>query len=98
ECALQSSNPPLGGGTHLRLAMLHRRLARDHEALPARSEAMIHLAAIDFMSRRLTGQSTPPGAAPDRTLRTKRPVRAFPVAGAGGERRFAGANPVGDAD
>ncbi|MFD0684320.1 IS5 family transposase [Actinomadura fibrosa] len=39
--------------------MLHRRLARDYEALPVRSEAMIHLASIDLLSRRLTGQSTP---------------------------------------
>ncbi|MEV4068100.1 IS5 family transposase [Nonomuraea dietziae] len=39
--------------------MLHRRLARDYEALPARSEAMIHIAMIDLMSRRLTGESTP---------------------------------------
>ncbi|GAA2637370.1 hypothetical protein GCM10010411_91090 [Actinomadura fulvescens] len=39
--------------------MQHRRLARDYEALPARSEAMIHLASIDLLSRRLTSQSTP---------------------------------------
>src|SRR6266567_3473577 len=39
--------------------MLHRRLARDYEALPARSEAMIHLAMIDLMARRVTGESTP---------------------------------------
>jgi transposase len=39
--------------------MLHRRLARDYEALPARSEAMIHIAMIDNMTRRLTGESTP---------------------------------------
>jgi transposase len=39
--------------------MLHRRLARDYEALPARSEAMIHLAMIDLMARRCTGESTP---------------------------------------
>ncbi|WP_182906270.1 IS5 family transposase [Microbispora sp. H13382] len=39
--------------------MLHRRLVRDYEALPARSEAMIHLAMIDLMTRRLTGESTP---------------------------------------
>jgi transposase len=38
--------------------MLHRR-ARDYEALPARSEAMIHLAMIDLMTRRCTGESTP---------------------------------------
>lgn len=39
--------------------MLHRRLARDYEALPARSEAMIHLAMIDVMARRCTRESTP---------------------------------------
>jgi transposase len=39
--------------------MLHRRLARDYQALPARSEAMIHLAMIDLMTRRCTGESTP---------------------------------------
>jgi transposase len=39
--------------------MLHRRLARDYEALPARSEAMIHVAMIDLMTRRCTGESTP---------------------------------------
>jgi DDE superfamily endonuclease len=39
--------------------MFHRRLARDYEALPARSEAMIHLAMIDLMTRRLTGEATP---------------------------------------
>ncbi|WP_328868714.1 IS5 family transposase [Streptomyces sp. NBC_00287] len=38
--------------------MLHRRLARDYEALPTRSEAMIHLAMTDLMARRLTGEST----------------------------------------
>ncbi len=39
--------------------MLHRRLTRDYEARPARSEAMIHLAMTDLMTRRLTGESTP---------------------------------------
>jgi len=39
--------------------MLHRRLARDYEALPTRSEAMIHLAMTDLMARRRTGESTP---------------------------------------
>jgi len=39
--------------------MGYRRLARDYEALPQRSEAMIHLAMIDIMARRLTRESTP---------------------------------------
>ncbi|MFG2006209.1 IS5 family transposase [Spirillospora sp. NPDC048911] len=39
--------------------MLHRRLARDYETLPTRSEAMIHIAMIDLMTRRLTRESTP---------------------------------------
>jgi transposase len=39
--------------------MNHRRLARDYEAHPHRSEAMIHLAMINLMTRRLTGESTP---------------------------------------
>jgi transposase len=38
--------------------MLHRRLARDYETLPARSEAMVHLAMTDLMARRLTGETT----------------------------------------
>jgi len=39
--------------------VLHRRLVRDYETLPERSETMIHWALIDNMSRRLTGESTP---------------------------------------
>jgi hypothetical protein len=42
----------------LGLADVGRRLARDHETLPARSEAMIHLAMNDLMARRLTGEAT----------------------------------------
>lgn len=38
--------------------MLRRRLARDYETLPTRSEAMIHLAMTDLIARRLTGEST----------------------------------------
>ena len=38
--------------------MLHRRLARDYEAHSHRSEAMIHLAMTDLMTRRLTGENT----------------------------------------
>ncbi|MFI2763610.1 IS5 family transposase [Streptomyces echinatus] len=38
--------------------MLHRRLTRDYETLPERSEAMIHLAMTDLMARRLTGENT----------------------------------------
>ncbi|MFE9483905.1 IS5 family transposase [Streptomyces spororaveus] len=36
----------------------HRRLTRDYEAHPHPSEAMIHLAMINLMTRRLTGEST----------------------------------------
>lgn len=39
--------------------MHHRRPARDHETHPHRSEATIHVAVIDLMSRRLTRESTP---------------------------------------
>lgn len=38
--------------------MNHRRLSRDYETHPHRSEAMIRVAMIDFMSRRLTREST----------------------------------------
>ncbi len=39
--------------------MLHRRLARDYETLPASSEAMIHIAMLDNISRRITDETTP---------------------------------------
>ncbi|WP_101254326.1 IS5 family transposase [Streptomyces barkulensis] len=39
--------------------MHHRRLARDYETHAHRSEAMIHVAMIDLISRRLTSESTP---------------------------------------
>ncbi|MFJ4680338.1 hypothetical protein [Kitasatospora sp. NPDC088783] len=39
--------------------MNHRRLVREYETLPARSEAMVHLATINLMTRRLTGETTP---------------------------------------
>jgi transposase len=38
--------------------MLHRRLARDYETLPASSEAMIHIAMIDNTSKRITDETT----------------------------------------
>ncbi|MFE5513025.1 IS5 family transposase [Streptomyces sp. NPDC056529] len=38
--------------------MLNRRLARDYESLPTRSEAMIHLAMTSLMVRRLTSENT----------------------------------------
>ncbi|SCG03189.1 Transposase DDE domain-containing protein [Streptomyces sp. DconLS] len=38
--------------------MLHRRLARDYETRPARSEAMIHVAMAELMARRLTSENT----------------------------------------
>jgi hypothetical protein len=39
--------------------MLHRRLARDYETLASSSEALIHLAMIDNVSKRITDESTP---------------------------------------
>ena len=39
--------------------MHHRRLAHDYETHPHRSEAIIHVAMIDLISRRLTRESTP---------------------------------------
>ena len=38
--------------------MLHRRLVRDYETLPASSEAMIHIAMIDNVSKRIVGSGT----------------------------------------
>lgn len=39
--------------------MHHRRLARDYETHPYRSEATIKVAMVDLISRRLTRESTP---------------------------------------
>ncbi|MDQ0578136.1 transposase [Streptomyces rishiriensis] len=39
--------------------MNRRRLARDYEAKPHRSEAMLYLAMINLMTRWLTAESTP---------------------------------------
>jgi len=39
--------------------MMHRRLARDYETLPVSSEAMIHIASIDNLARRITDETTP---------------------------------------
>lgn len=39
--------------------MLHRRLARDYETLPASSETMIHVASIDNLTKRITDETTP---------------------------------------
>jgi transposase len=49
--------------------MQHRRLARDYEALPATSEAMIKWSMVDVMTRRLTGRITP-------TWRDPKPINA----------------------
>jgi transposase len=38
--------------------MLHRRLARDYETLESSSEAMISIASIDNLARRITGETT----------------------------------------
>ena len=39
--------------------MFHRRLARDYETLDQSSEAMIHIAMIDNVSKRITDETTP---------------------------------------
>lgn len=39
--------------------MLHRRLARDYETLDSSSKAMIHIASIDNLTRRITDETTP---------------------------------------
>ena len=39
--------------------MLHRRLARDYEALPTTSASMITIAMIDNVAKRLTAETTP---------------------------------------
>jgi hypothetical protein len=39
--------------------MMHRRLARDYETPPASSEAMIHVASIDNLTKRITDETTP---------------------------------------
>ncbi|WTE38378.1 transposase [Streptomyces sp. NBC_01618] len=39
--------------------MMHRRLARDYETLPASSEAMIHIASIDNLAKRITDETAP---------------------------------------
>lgn len=39
--------------------MQRRRLVRDYETLPASSEAMIHIASIDNLAKRITDESTP---------------------------------------
>ncbi len=39
--------------------MMHRRLARDYETLTASSEAMIHIASVDNLAKRITDETTP---------------------------------------
>ncbi|MFF7177973.1 transposase, partial [Streptomyces sp. NPDC008121] len=39
--------------------MMHRRLTRDYETLTTSSEAMIHIASIDNLTKRITGETTP---------------------------------------
>ncbi len=52
--------------------MLHRRLARDYETLPGRSEALVNLAMTDLMARRITGENTISWRDP--TEQTKQPI------------------------
>ncbi|MFF6904233.1 IS5 family transposase [Streptomyces hydrogenans] len=53
--------------------MLHRRLARDYETLPTRSEAMIHLAMASLTARRLTSENTISWRDPKNT--TEHPIK-----------------------
>lgn len=52
-------------GTRMELAgalvwiMMHRRLARDYETLTASSEAMIHIASIDNLTKHIIDETTP---------------------------------------
>ncbi|MFJ8770487.1 IS5 family transposase [Streptomyces clavifer] len=39
--------------------MMHRRLARDYETLTTSSEAMIHIASIDNLAKRISDETTP---------------------------------------
>jgi transposase len=39
--------------------MMHRRLARDYKTLTASSEAMIHIASIGNLAKRITDETTP---------------------------------------
>jgi hypothetical protein len=39
--------------------MMHRRLARDYETLPGSTEAVIHIASIDSLAKRITDEATP---------------------------------------
>jgi hypothetical protein len=39
--------------------MLHRRLARDYEALPDNSASMIRIAMIDNLTKRVADETTP---------------------------------------
>ncbi|GGS27136.1 hypothetical protein GCM10010269_77180 [Streptomyces humidus] len=38
--------------------LMHRRLAYDYETLPVSSEAMIHVASIDNLAKRITDETT----------------------------------------
>ncbi|MFH8717584.1 IS5 family transposase [Streptomyces zaomyceticus] len=52
--------------------MLNRRLARDYETLPTRSEALIHLVMTSLMARRLTSENTISWRDPKKT--TEHPI------------------------
>ncbi|GAA2930615.1 hypothetical protein GCM10010446_14170 [Streptomyces enissocaesilis] len=55
--------------------MLHRCLARDHETLPTRSEAVINIAMTDLMARRLTSENTISWRDPKTSTEQNRPSR-----------------------
>lgn len=39
--------------------MLYRRLTRDYETLPTSSQAMIYIASINNLTKRITDETTP---------------------------------------
>ncbi|MGY3064656.1 hypothetical protein ACVWZD_008978 [Streptomyces sp. TE3672] len=50
---------PDGAAGALVWIMMHRRLARDYETLTASSEAMIHIASIDNLTKHIIDETTP---------------------------------------
>lgn len=75
--------------------MLHRRLARDYETLTASSEAMIHVASIDNLAKRITDATTPTWRGTYQEIRVNSPRSNAPSEWSGTTN---GAEPVGNID